>query len=111
MNIQPNESQAFCCYEYVYCKRYVYAYSYTKNENYLKMAENIAHYLMTWAFYFNVPFDKLTDCGQLNIKTVGGTAVSVAHHIDCWGLFYVPGMLELYELTNNRAYLLHAQDL
>lgn len=87
-------------------------YKYTKNEEYLKMAENIAHYLMTWAFYFNVPFDKLTDCGQLNIKTVGGTAVSAAHHhIDCWGVFYVPDMLELYELTINKAYLLHAQDL
>ncbi len=87
-------------------------YEYTNDKNYLQKAENIAHYLMTWTFYFNVPFDKNTDCGKLDIKTVGGTAVSVAHHhIDCWGIFYVPDMIKLYNLTCNAAYLTQAEML
>lgn len=87
-------------------------YELTGEDRYLNCANNIAHYLMTWAFYHDVEFDKDTDCYACNLKTTGGTAVSVAHHhIDCWGLFYVPDLYELYKLTGKKSFLNHAQAL
>lgn len=84
-------------------------YSITGDNKYFDCAENIAHYLMTWCFYHDVEFDKESDCACINLRTTGGTAVSVAHHhIDCWGAFYVSDFYELYEKTNNVAYLNHA---
>lgn len=85
-------------------------YRHTKNEVYLTKAENIAHYLMTWCFYHDVPFPADSDCAALGVRTTGGTSVSTAHHhLDCWGAGYVPDMAELYLLTGNRAYYVHAR--
>lgn len=87
-------------------------YEITGDAVYLTRAENIAHYLMSWMFYHDVPFDENSDCGRLALRTVGGTSVSVAHHhLDCWGLFYVPDFLELYERTGKKAYYRHARVL
>lgn len=87
-------------------------YEITKEDTYLEKAENIAHYLMTWCFYHDVSFDINSDCGQLGVKTTGGTAVSTAHHhLDCWGAYYVPDMVKLYRVTGNQAYLHQAQIL
>lgn len=84
----------------------------TGDKKYLDYAENIAHYLMTWMFYHDVPFEKDSDCARLGLRTTGGTAVSAAHHhIDCWGIFYVPDLYFLYQKTGNRAYALHARAL
>lgn len=85
-------------------------YRCTKDREYLKKAENVAHYLMTWCFYHDVAFGPDSDCGVLDVKTTGGTSVSAAHHhLDCWGAYYVPDMVELYELTGNPAYLRQAK--
>ena len=82
----------------------------TGAEEYLRKAENVAHYLMTWCFYHDVPFAEGTDCALLGVQTTGGTSVSAAHHhLDCWGAYYVPDMAELYALTGNRAYLRQAK--
>lgn len=87
-------------------------YAITGERKYLDYAENIAYYLMTWCFYHDVTFDKESDCGALGLRTTGGTSVSVAHHhIDCWGLFYVPDFFRLYEKTGNKTYLKHARVL
>lgn len=84
-------------------------YEITGKGGYLEKAEHIAHYLMSWAYYFDVGFGADTDCGRLGLRTTGGTSVSAAHHhIDCWGIFYVPDFYSLYRLTGNRAYLNHA---
>jgi hypothetical protein len=69
----------------------------TGTEEYLRKAENVAHYLMTWCFYHDVPFAEGTDCALLGVQTTGGTSVSAAHHhLDCWGAYYVPDMAELF---------------
>lgn len=87
-------------------------YEITDDKKYLEKAEKIAHYLMTWCFYHNVRFPENSDCGRLNIKTVGATAVSTAHHhLDCWGAYYVPDMMKLYKLTGNSAYKAQAEIL
>ena len=87
-------------------------YKQTGNNAYLQYCENIAHYLMSWCYYHNVPFDKESDCAKVDLKTLGGTSVSVSHHhIDCWGLFYIPEMFDLYELTGKIAYKNHAHIL
>lgn len=87
-------------------------YRETGKRYYLDCAENAAHYLMTWCFYHNIEFDKNSDCGKLNLYTIGGTAVSVSHHhLDCWGAYYVPDMIELCRLTGNTAYEKHAEIL
>lgn len=84
----------------------------TGKHTYFAYAENIAHYLMTWCFYHDVEFVKDSDCSNLGVRTTGGTSVSAAHHhIDCWGAFYVPDFYELYQKTNNVAYLNHARAL
>ena len=87
-------------------------YELKKENKFLEYADNIAHYLMTWAFYHDVHFDDNTDCSVFGVKTTGGTSVSAAHHhIDCWALFYVPDMYKLYEITGERHYLIHARAL
>ena len=85
-------------------------YRHTQDGGYLSKAEDIAHYLMTWCFYHDVPFPPDSDCGALGVRTTGGTSVSAAHHhLDCWGAYYVPDMAELYDLTGNRAYFVQAR--
>lgn len=87
-------------------------YEITKETDYLRRAENIAHYLMTWCFYHDVVFEENSDCARLRVRTSGGTSVSAAHHhIDCWGLFYAPDLYRLYGITKNAAYLAHARVL
>ena len=87
-------------------------YELTNEKKYFDYAENIAHYLMTWCFYHDVVFDDDSDCAKVSLRTTGGTSVSAAHHhIDCWGVFYAPEMVKLYELTGNEAYLTHARAL
>lgn len=77
----------------------------TNDDTYLEKAEKIAHYLMTWCFYYDVDFEEGTDCYNQKLKTSGGTSVSTCHHhIDCWGLFYAPDMYQLYKLTKNEGY-------
>lgn len=87
-------------------------YSQTGEGEYLEKAEKVAHYLMTWCFYHDVPFAPDTDCARMDLRTTGATSVSTAHHhLDCWGAFYVPDMVRLYDLTGNRAYLRQARIL
>jgi hypothetical protein len=87
-------------------------YKLTDKKEYLDLAENIAHYMMTWCFYYNVDYSKDTDCGKLDIYTTGGTSVSASHHhLDCWGAYYVPEIIELAHMTGNAAYVKHAKIL
>ena len=74
----------------------------TKNGNYLRKAENIACYLQTWMFYYDLPFPKDTDAERLGFTTFGATAVSAQHHhLDCWASYYVPDLRYLAEITGN----------
>lgn len=87
-------------------------YKSTDDKKYIDLADNIAHYMMTWCFYYDVDYAEGTDCHALRIYTTGGTSVSASHHhLDCWGAYYVPEMLELSRLTGNSAYIKQARIL
>ncbi len=87
-------------------------YDTTGEPEYLDKAKQVAYYLMTWTFYHDVPFPPESDCTRMGVRTTGGTSVSTAHqHLDVWGVYYVPDMVRLYELTGNSAFLEQAKIL
>lgn len=72
----------------------------TKDAAYLEKAENIACYLQTWMFYYDLPFPAETDAGKSSFTTLGATAVSAQHnHLDCWAGYYAPDMRYLAAKT------------
>ena len=74
----------------------------TGDASYLEKAENIACYLQTWMFYYDIPFPKGSDAHTLGFTTFGATAVSVQHHhLDCWASYYIPDFRYLAELSGN----------
>lgn len=74
----------------------------TGEYTYLEKAENIACYLQTWMFYYDIKFPKGCDADRIELRTTGATSVSVQHHhLDCWALFYVPDMIYLADKTGN----------
>ncbi len=74
----------------------------TGDQAYLEKAENIACYLQTWMFYYDIPFPEGTDAHNLGFTTFGATAVSAQHHhLDCWASYYVPDLRYLAEISGN----------
>ena len=74
----------------------------TGDPTYLRKAENIACYLQTWMFYYDVPFPPETDAYKIGFTTLGATAVSAQHHhLDCWAGYYAPDLRYLAEKTGN----------
>ena len=72
----------------------------TGDASYLEKAENIACYLQTWMFYYDLPFPAETDAGKCGFTTLGATAVSAQHnHLDCWASYYAPDMRYLSAKT------------
>ena len=84
----------------------------TADAEYLKKAENIACYLQTWMFYYDIPFPEGTDAQRLGFTTFGATAVSTQHHhLDCWASFYIPDFRYLAEQTGHNVWKLASQAL
>lgn len=84
----------------------------TGNSAYLEKAENIACYLQTWMFYYDIPFPKNTDAHRLGFTTFGATAVSAQHHhLDCWASFYIPDFRYLAERTGHAVWKIAAEAL
>ena len=74
----------------------------TGDASYLEKAENIASYLQTWMFYYDIPFPENTDAAKTGFTTFGATAVSAQHHhLDCWASFYIPDFRYLAERTKH----------
>lgn len=74
----------------------------TGDSSYLTKAENIACYLQTWMFYYDIPFPSDTDAAKTGFTTLGATAVSAQHnHLDCWASYYVPDLRYLAVRTKN----------
>ncbi|MBQ2988468.1 MAG: hypothetical protein IJD59_05125 [Clostridia bacterium] len=74
----------------------------TGEKAYLEKAENIACYLQTWMFYYDLPFPEGTDAYAQRFTTFGATAVSVQHHhLDCWASYYIPDLRYLSEISGN----------
>lgn len=69
---------------------------------YLKKAENIACYLQTWMFYYDIPFPPETDAGMTGFTSLGATSVSAQHnHLDCWASYYAPDLRYLAKKTGD----------
>ena len=84
----------------------------TGDQDYLEKAENIACYLQTWMFYYDIPFPEGTDAHRLGFTTFGATAVSAQHHhLDCWASFYIPDFRYLAERTGHEIWNFAAQAL
>ena len=75
-------------------------YEVTKNKKYLEAAERAGYYIMTWMFFWNVPFCEKTTLGRNEYKTFGGTIVSVENqHLDIYGIGMAPDFIRLYKFT------------
>ncbi len=84
----------------------------TGESSYLEKAENIACYLQTWMFYYDIPFPKGTDAERCGFTTFGATAVSAQHHhLDCWASFYIPDFRYLAERTEHSVWKYAAEAL
>jgi len=78
------------------------AYRKTGDRKYVEQAEEIAYYLSTWQWHYSVNFPEGSMCREIGVDTYGSTAVSAAHNaLDHYGVYYVPELLQLAELTGN----------
>ena len=77
-------------------------YERSHDEYYLRYAVLCAGFILSWMFTYNVAFDASSPAGQRNFKTLGMTAVSVAHHhLDFYGLFIAYDFLRLWEAAGD----------
>ena len=84
----------------------------TGEASYLQKAENVACYLQTWMFYYDIPFPTDTDAYKTGFTTLGATAVSAQHHhLDCWASYYAPDMRYLSAITQNPVWRLASDHL
>jgi hypothetical protein len=77
-------------------------YERSASEFYLRYARLCAGFILSWMFTYNVAFDARSPAGKRNFKTLGMTAVSVAHHhLDFYGLVIAYDFLRLWDATND----------
>ena len=75
-------------------------YERSHDEFYLKYARLCAGFVLSWMYTYNIAFDANSPLGRRNFKTLGMTAVSVAHHhLDFYGLAIAFDFLRLQEAT------------
>lgn len=73
-------------------------YERSHSEFYLHYARLAAGFVLSWMFTYNVAFNPKSPSGKRDFKTLGMTAVSVAHHhLDFYGLFIAYDFLRLWE--------------
>lgn len=82
----------------------------TGNREYLDAAEAAAFYTATWQYCHTVPVPFGSMFADMNYDSYGGTAVSTQHHhLDPYGLRFVPVFLRLGKLTGNPMWLTRAR--
>ena len=75
-------------------------YERSHDEFYLKYARLCAGFVLSWMYTYNVAFGANSPLGKRDFKTLGMTAVSVAHHhLDFWGLSIAFDLLRLWQAT------------
>jgi hypothetical protein len=80
-------------------------YERSQDEFYLKYARLAAGFILSWMFTYNVAFDPKSMAGKRVFRTLGMTAVSVAHHhLDFYGMFIAYDFLRLSEATRDRSW-------
>ncbi len=84
----------------------VLMYEITRNESYLDAAKRAAYYILSWMFFWDVPFDEKTILGKIKFRTFGWTAVSVENlHLDPYGLIMAPDFIKIFKYTGDRFWL------
>jgi hypothetical protein len=77
-------------------------YERSSDELYLRYAGLCAGFILSWMFTYDVAFNPSSPAGRRDFKTLGMTAVSVAHHhLDFYGLSIAYDFLRLWEATKN----------
>lgn len=77
-------------------------YERSSDELYLRYARLCAGFILSWMFTYNVAFNPGSPAGKRDFKTLGMTAVSVAHHhLDFYGLSIAYDFLRLWEATKD----------
>ena len=77
-------------------------YERSSDELYLRYARLCAGFILSWMFTYNVAFNPESPAGKRDFKTLGMTAVSVAHHhLDFYGLSIAYDFLRLWEATTD----------
>ena len=75
-------------------------YERSHDEFYLRYARLAAGFVLSWMFTYNIAFNPKSPAGKRRFKTLGMTAVSVAHHhLDFYGLFIAYDLLRLWQAT------------
>ncbi len=74
----------------------------TAESAYLEWAELAAWYAATWQWHYSIRFPEESALKAHRYDSFGGTSVSTQHHhIDHYGLAFVPALYKLGELTGN----------
>jgi hypothetical protein len=77
-------------------------YERSSDELYLRYAGLCAGFILSWMFTYDVAFNPGSPAGKRDFKTLGMTAVSVAHHhLDFYGFSIAYDFLRLWEATKD----------
>ena len=77
-------------------------YERSHDEYYLRYAVLAAGFVLSWMFTYNIAFHPGSPAGKRHFKTLGMTAVSVAHHhLDFYGLFIAYDLLRLWQASGD----------
>jgi len=77
-------------------------YERSSDELYLRYAGLCAGFILSWMFTYDVAFNPGSPVGKRDFKTLGMTAVSVAHHhLDFYGLSIADDFFRLWNATKD----------
>ena len=77
----------------------------TEKERYLEKAKKTANYVLTWTYFYDVPFSDDTPLGKRDVTTTGATSVSAAHHhLDPYGAAIAYDWLKLWKKTGDEVW-------
>jgi hypothetical protein len=76
----------------------------------IEEARELASWLLTWTYAWNVPFPPRSFLGRRGFLTRGGTTVSVAHHhLDAYGVAIARELFRLGQATGEECWPRHAR--
>lgn len=98
---------------YALVESYTYLYEHTKEQKWLKYAEEAAKQFSTWVVSYNYHFNDTTAFAKLNIKTIGSVYANIQNKHTAPGICTASGLalLKLYRSTGNSFYLNLLRDI
>ncbi len=74
-------------------------YEYTGKKEYVQNARKAAHFILTWTWFYDVPFLPSSPLGKAKFLTAGMTSVSTAHHhLDFYGMYIARDFFRLSKI-------------